>query len=300
MSHHHHHGPHAHAHGADGRRLLVALALILGLMVGEVVVGILASSLALLSDAAHMLTDAAALGLALVALRVAARPPRGAMTYGFRRVEALSAIANAVALALLGVWIAVESVRRLASPPDVDGTLVLALALAGMVVNLAATWTLSGANRASLNVEGAFQHILTDLFAFAGTAVAAVVILTLGFDRADPVAALVVAALMLRAAAGLLRAAGRVVLEGAPEGVDPAEVGLALASLPGVVEVHDLHVWELGSGFAALSAHVLVPPGADCHARRRDLEALLHERFGIDHTTLQVDHETPRSLLTIE
>ena len=290
---------HDHRH-ADARRLVIALALISALMVAEVVAGVLASSLALLSDAAHLLVDAAALGLALVAARLASRPPRGAMTYGLGRVEPLSGFVNGATLGLLGLVVLVEGVRRLFAPPEVEGGLVLAVALVGVAVNLAATWVLAGADRRSLNVEGAFQHILTDLYAFAATAVAGGIVLAFGWHRADPVAALVVAALMLRAAWGLLRASGRVMLEGSPEGIDPQEVGRALATPNGVVEVHDLHVWELTSGFPALSAHVVVGADRDCHAARRDLEALLRDRFGIDHTTLQVEHAGREGLLEIE
>ena len=150
-----------------------------------------------------------------------------------------------------------------------------------------------------MNIEGSFQHILTDLVAFAITGIAGVVILATGFDRADPIAALCVAAFMLYAAVGLLRDSGRVLLEMAPADLDVDEVGRAMARHPHVTEVHDLHVWEIGSGFAALSAHVLVEPDADCHGLRRELEAVLHERFGLDHTTLQVDHAQPDGLLQI-
>jgi cobalt-zinc-cadmium efflux system protein len=158
------------------------------------------------------------------------------------------------------------------------------------VVNLAAAWTLAGAGRRSLNVEGSFQHVLVDLYAFIGTAIAAVVILATGFQRADPAVSLLIAALMIRSGYALVRASGRVFLEAAPEGLDPEEIGRALIAQAGVVEVHDLHVWEVTSGFPAMSAHVLVAAESDCHAARRDMEAMLHERFGVDHTTLQVDH----------
>jgi cobalt-zinc-cadmium efflux system protein len=286
---------HGHSHGvapdADRGPLLIALGLILSFMLVEVVAGIAAGSLALLSDAAHMLTDAAALGLALVAMRLAQRPAQGAMTFGFRRAEILSAQINGATLLALGVVIVIEGIHRLVHPPDVAGGAVLVVALAGIVVNLAATWVLARANRASLNVEGAYQHILTDLFAFIATAVAGAVVLLTGFTRADGLAALLVAALMLYAAYGLLVASGRVVLEAAPEGVDPDAIGRALAAVPGIAEVHDLHVWEVSSGFPALSAHVVVARDADCHAARRELQVLLQERFGIEHTTLQTDHE---------
>jgi cobalt-zinc-cadmium efflux system protein len=288
-------GPHRHDHShappdAGARRLAIALGLLLALMAGEVVAGILASSLALLSDAAHMLTDAGALALALTALRLARRPASGPMTYGLGRTEILSAQANGATLLVLGLLIVVEGVRRLASPPAVTGGVVLAVALAGVVVNLAATWVLHGADRRSLNVEGAFQHVLTDLVAFVATALAGLVIVITGFDRADGVASLFVAAVMLRAAWGLLRESGRVFLEAAPRGLDVDAIGRAMVAVPSVVEVHDLHVWEVTSGFPALSAHVLVGHENDCHAARRALEAVLHDHFGIEHTTLQVDH----------
>ncbi len=295
---------HAHSHrvraDADRRALTVALVLILSFMAVEVVVGILASSLALLSDAAHMLTDAAALALSLVAARLALRPAAGAMTYGLGRAEILSAQVNGVTLLVLALVIVYEAIRRLFSPPDVDGVPVLVVALAGVLVNLLAARALARANRRSLNLEGSFQHVLTDLYAFAATAVAAGVLLATGFDRADPIASLLVAALMLHAAYGLLRASGRVFLEAAPEGVDPGAIGRALASQPEVVQVHDLHVWEVTSGFAALSAHVVVGEDSDCHAARRGLERLLAERFSLHHTTLQVEHEEPERLLSIE
>ena len=259
-------------------------------MAVEVVAGIVAGSLALLSDAAHMLTDAAAIGLSLVAARLAARPARGAMTYGLGRAEILSAQANGVTLLVLAAFVAYEGVRRLVSPPDVHGWLVLVVALAGVAVNLAAAWVLGRAERRSLNVEGSFQHVLTDLYAFIGTAIAAVVILATGFDRADAIASLAIAALMVRSGYRLVRASGRVFLEAAPEGLDPNAIGTALAGQPGVVEVHDLHVWEVTSGFPALSAHVLVGRDTDCHAARLTLETLLHDRFELHHTTLQVDH----------
>ena len=287
-----HHHDHAHAVDpeADRTRLIIALSLILALMVGEVVAGILASSLALLSDAAHMLTDAGALVLSLVAIRLAKRPAKGAMTYGFRRVEILSAQANGITLLILGAFISYEAIRRLVEPPDVEGGVVLVVALVGIAVNVAATLVLAGANRKSLNIEGSFQHILTDLYAFIGTAIAGLIILTTGFARADAIASLVVAALMFRAAYSLLIASGRVFLEAAPEGVDVEAIGRDLAAQPGVVEVHDLHVWEVTSGFAALSAHVTVERDSDCHAIRRELRDRLHDEWHLEHTTLQVDH----------
>jgi cobalt-zinc-cadmium efflux system protein len=292
VSHDHHHHGHSHAPAdASAARLRIALGLLLGLMALEVAAGIAASSLALLSDAAHMLTDAGALALALVAIRLARRPPAGAMTYGLRRTEILSAQFNGATLLVLGLLIVVEGVRRLVEPPAVHGGVVLVVALVGVVVNLVATVVLHGADRSSLNVEGAFQHVLTDLVAFIATAIAGLVILLTGFDRADGIASLFVAAVMLRAAWALLRDSGRIFLEAAPRGVDVDAIGKAMVTQPGVTEVHDLHVWEVSSGFVALSAHIQVGRDNDCHAARRTLETLLHDTYEIDHTTLQVDHE---------
>lgn len=296
------HSGHSHsvAPDTDRRRLALALALILVFMVAEVVVGVLASSLALLSDAGHMLTDAGALGLSLLAMRWATRPPKGAMTYGLKRTEILAAQVNGVTLFLIAVVITVEAVRRLISPPQVEGVAVLVVALIGIAVNLVATWQVSKANRQSLNVEGSFQHILTDLYAFIGTAIAGVIILTTGFLRADAIASLVVAGLMYKAGWGLIKASGRIFLEAAPEGVEPRSIVSAMLSHASVTDVHDFHVWEVTSSFPALSAHILVLPGSDCHAIRRELEGVLRDRFGIEHTTLQVDHDESKRLISIE
>ena len=213
------------------------------------------------------------------------------MTYGLGRAEILSAQANGLTLVILACFIVYEAVRRLVHPPTVEASLVLAIGLGGVVVNLAAAVALARANRESLNVEGAFQHNLIDAYASVGTAVAAIVILATGFERADPIASLLIAVPMLRSGYKLVRASGRIFLEAAPEGLDPEQIGHAMAALPEVCEVHDLHVWEVTSGFPALSAHVLVPVGSDCHAKRRELDRLVHNRFGIEHTTLQVEHE---------
>lgn len=293
MAHDHDHGVRA---DAEVRPLAIALALIVGFMVVEVVVGVLADSLALLSDAAHMLIDAAALALSVWAARLARRPAGGRMTFGFRRAEILSAQANAITLLVLGVLIVVEAAQRLTAPPNVDAAPVVFTALAGAAVNLVAIWQVARANRENLNVEGSFRHLVTDFFAFAATVVAGTVIWITGFDRADPIASIAVAASMLYAALPLLRRAGRVLLEAAPEGLRPDEVAGAITHHPGVASLHDLHVWEISSGFPSLSAHVLVARDEDCHRIRRELEELLHERFGLDHTTLQVEHTSDRLL----
>lgn len=297
---HHHHGGDGHPHGvtadADRRYLTIALALIAGLMAFEVVVGIVAHSLALLSDAGHMLTDAGAIVLSLIVIRLVQRPTGGQLTYGMRRAEVLSGQANGAVLLVLGVLVTYEAIARLIDPPKVAGLLVTIVAAVGVVVNIAAAWVLAKANRQSLNVEGSFQHIVTDLYAFIGTLIAGVVILFTGFDRADAIASIVVAALMFRSGFMLQRKAIRVLLESAPESMAAEEVGWAMARAEQVSQVHDLHLWELAPGHPILTAHVLVAPHADCHAVRRGLESMLRQRFRIEHTTLQVDHAQPQLL----
>ena len=264
--------------------------LVAGLMAGEVVFGVVAGSLALLADAGHMLADAGALGFAVVAATLAAQPARGRWTYGLGRLEILAAQANGVALGLVGLAVTVAACVRLVEPPEVRGGVVAVVAAAGVAVNVVATAVLARASRESLNVRGAALHVATDVAAFAGTAVAGLLILWTGWDRFDPLASLGVASLMFWSCWSLVRESTRIFMEGAPQGIDPEAVGQALAADPAVVQVHDLHVWEVTSGFPSMSAHVLVDPGADCHAARRRLERLVAERFGVTHTTLQVDH----------
>jgi cobalt-zinc-cadmium efflux system protein len=286
-----------HHHATDDRpRLAIAFALIVGLLAAEVAVGIVARSLALLADAGHMLTDAGALALALGAAAVARRPPRGRWTFGFHRAEILAAQLNGITLLVVGVWILYAAIRRLVAPPDVRGGLVLVLALAGVAVNLVTTLVLAGADRRSLNVRGAFLHVATDLAAFVGTAVAGALVLATGWDRFDAIASLGVAALMFWASASLLRDSTRILLESSPAGIEPDDVAQALRDAADVVDVHDLHVWTVTSGFPALSAHVLVEQGADCHAARARLQTMLEERFGLTHTTLQVEHARHHAL----
>ena len=264
-------------------------------MAAEIVAGIVGHSLALLADAGHLLTDAAALAFALVASTMAARPAAGRWTYGYSRLEILAAQANGITLGLLALWVIWSAVHRLVDPHEVRGGLVLVVALGGVAVSIAASAVLARAIRESLNVRGAFLHVLTDVAAFGATALAGGLILVTGWDRFDPIASLAVAALMLWSSAQLLRESTVIFLEGAPSDADPDAIGRALVSEEDVVEVHDLHVWTVTSGFPALSAHVLVTPGADCHAARRRLERILSERFGLTHTTLQVEHAEPAS-----
>lgn len=302
---HHGHGAgHAHSHApsadADRRKLWAALLIIASFMGVEVVAGLVANSLALLTDAAHMLTDALSLALALAAARVAARPSTGRFTFGFRRAEILSAQINGASLLVLAAFLGYESARRFADPPEVEGGLVIVVGVIGALANVGAAWMLARAERRSLNVEGAMQHVLADLFGSVAAIVSGVVILATGFGLADPIAASVVVLLMLRSGWRLIRDSGRILLEGTPGGMDAEQIGDAMSREAGVVEVHDLHVWEVTSGFPALSAHVLVGAEENCHERRRQLESVLHDRFLIDHTTLQVDHARTGELLDIE
>src|SRR5580765_5156442 len=297
--HEHSHAHSHHRHDADRRSLTIALVLIAAFLVFEVVAAFVAGSLALLADAGHMLTDAGALAFALFAATLAARPAQGRWTFGYKRLEILAAQANGVTLLVVALLIVFGAVRRLITPEEVRGGVVLVVALVGIGVNAAATFVLSRASRESLNVRGAFLHVATDLAAFTGTAIAGGLILLTGWNRLDPIASLFVAALMLWASWGLLRESTWIFLERSPTGIDPAAVGHALIAEPDVVQVHDLHVWTVTSGFPALAAHVLVAPEADCHAVRRNLEQMLRERFELEHTTLQVEHAEPR-LLTIE
>lgn len=299
-------GGHAHGHShrpspeASRRWLAVALAINFGFALLEVLVGLLSGSVALLSDAAHMVTDAGAIAIALFAARLAMRPPSGRFTFGLRRAEILSAQFNGVTMLILAAMLAVESLRRLLDPPDVDGAAMVVIGVVGAAVNLAAAWALSRADRRNMNVEGAFLHNLADLWSSVAAAVAGLVIVTAGWLAADSLAALTVCALMVRAGWGLVRDSGAVLLEGAPGGVEPGVVGRALAGEHGVVEVHDLHIWELSSDYAALSAHVVTRPEEAGMEVRLRLCALLAERFGIEHSTLQVEPAAGGDLLQIE
>ncbi|MCU4185779.1 cation diffusion facilitator family transporter [Acidiferrimicrobium sp. IK] len=278
---------------ADARYLTVALLLIIGFMVVEVVAAALSGSLALLADAGHMLTDAAALGASLWAARLAARPAAGVWTYGFKRAEILSAAGNGVTLLLVAALVSFESVRRLVHPPGVQGLFVVIVALVGVAVNLTAAWVLAKANRSSLNVEGSFRHILTDLYGFVATVIAGIVIVATGFARADAIASLVVVVLMVKAAYGLLKASGLVLLEAAPEGVDLVEVRGHLLGTEHVTDVHDLHAWTVTSSLPALSAHVIVDESCflDGHAPRLldQLQACVAGHFDVEHSTFQLE-----------
>ena len=290
---------HAHDHGRlQSRRALgIALGLTAAYTVVEVVGGLVTGSLALLADAVHMLSDNIALALALVALWLASRPSTPERTYGFKRAEVLAALANGVLLVALAIWIFVEAVLRLQDPGDVLGGWMLAIAIVGIAVNLGAGAALARPRRDSINVEAAFRHVFADLLGSIGVAVAAVVILATGWVQADAIVSILIGVLVLASAWSIVRDSTSILLEAAPRALDAEALGRRLANAPGVVEVHDLHVWTITSGFPALSAHVLVRPGEDCHVRRRELERVLRDEFDIGHTTLQVDHATESGLV---
>jgi cobalt-zinc-cadmium efflux system protein len=291
--------PHGHDHGprpgndADSRLLWLALTLIAVFMVFEIVVALASGSLALLADAGHMLTDVGAIGASIWAIRLARRPARGRWTYGFKRSEILSAAVNGVTLLVVGLLVAYEAVRRLIDPPKVTGGALLIVAGVGIVINVAASFVLARADRSKLNVEGAYQHILTDAFAFIATLVAGVVIVTTDFRRADPIASLFVVALMVRAAAGLLKRSGRILLEAAPDGVDLDVVRAHILGAEHVRGVHDLHAWVVTSDLPALSAHVVVDDSCfnDGHAPRilDHLQSCLAGHFDVEHSTFQLE-----------
>lgn len=281
-----------HAHGGERRALGVALALVAGFAGVEAVVGVAAGSLALLADAAHMLSDGLALGLALAAVWLARRPATPERSFGWHRAEVLAALLNALVLVGLGGWIVWEAVGRLSEPPDVTGGWILAAGAVGLAVNVGVVRVLHGAG-SGLNVRAARLHVLADLASSAGVVVAGVIVVATGWGYADPIAALVIGVLVVASTGRVLRETVDVLLEGAPAGMDAREVSSAICSTVGVVGVHDLHLWTITSGFPALSAHVLVAPGADCHAIRRELEGVLRDSFGLTHTTLQVEHAPP-------
>jgi cobalt-zinc-cadmium efflux system protein len=286
------HAPAARARSARERRALsLALALVLGFAAVEAVGGIIAGSLALLADAAHMLSDALSLGLALGAAWLASRPATPDRSFGYRRAEILAALANGALLVALALWIFVEAARRLTDPPDVEAGTVLAVGAVGLGVNLVAARVLFGSVGASLNVRAAFVHVLADALASIGVIVAALVILLTGWERADPLVSILIGILVLASSWGVLRESTEILMERSPSGIDAEQVGQAMAALPRVVGVHDLHIWTITSGFPSLSAHVIVDASADSHHVRVELERLLRERFGLEHTTLQVEHE---------
>jgi cobalt-zinc-cadmium efflux system protein len=290
MEHDHHH--HQHARNQSKFRLVAALVLATLYLAAEVVGGLITNSLALLADAGHMLSDVAAMALGLAAMWIAERPADTRRTYGYYRAEILAALANGAALGAISIYIFIEAAQRIAHPPSVQGPLMLGIAAGGLVVNLVTLFILSGGAGHSLNVRGVWLHVLTDTLGSAGAIVAAVLIWLFAWNWADPVISFVIALLVIYSAWRLVQESVAVLMESAPRGIDVDQVRDAIVSTRGVAAVHDLHVWTITSGFDALSAHVVLaadaPPAA---ALLAELRTALHERFGIDHMTIQIEPE---------
>ena len=307
MDHDHDHGAgHDHSHGAgayrdaDRKALKIAAVLTAGFMLVEVAGGLITGSLALLADAGHMLSDSFSLVLALFAVSLAARPATSRRTFGFKRAEILAALVNGLLLALVSIWVVVEAIRRLGDPVDVLAGGMLTVAIIGLGVNVLAAWVLYSSSGESLNVKAALRHVLADLAGSVGVIIAAVVIMLTGWEAADPIISILISLLIVASAWSILRDSVDVLLEAVPRGLDAEKIGMAMASVPEVEQVHDLHVWEITSGFPSLSAHVLVGKDSDCHAARAEIESVLHDEFEIDHVTLQVEHSGADELLTIK
>jgi cobalt-zinc-cadmium efflux system protein len=297
MAHDHSHlhsygqGGHSHSGGTENRRALAtALAITAAYTAAEVIGGLITGSLALLADAGHMLSDNFSLGLALFAFWLSAKPPTPERSFGYKRAEILAALVNGMTLVAISIWIFYEAYHRLQDPPEILGGWMMTVAVMGLFVNVAAAWVLMRSEADSLNLQGALRHILADLAGSAGVIAAALIILLTGWLYADPLISVLIGFLVLGSSWKLLRDSVSILLEQSPPGMDAEEVGHRMVSVEGVEDVHDLHVWTITSGFPALAAHVLVGNGEDCHKRRRELEKMIYREFGIEHTTLQVDH----------
>ena len=297
----HHHHDHAHDHDQDhhehlrelGRkRLLIVLVITSAFMVVEFIGGWLANSLALLADSGHMLNDVAALGLSAFALTIARRPATAAKTYGYQRIEILAALLNGATLIVISGLIFWQAYARFREPPDVEGPLMLAVACGGMIVNIVAAFLLHASSGHNLNVRGAYLHVLGDLLGSVGAIAAAVIILTTGWTPADPLISVFVALLILGGAWRLVRESVDVLLEAVPKHIDMAALHAAIRDIPDVDEVHDLHVWTLTSGFLAMSGHAVIRDPARYKDVLYAVHQVMHDRFGISHVTMQVEHRT--------
>ena len=282
-----------HEHGAKStstRALLLTLGLTATYTLAEVIGGLLTGSLALLADAGHMLSDTGSLAVALGAIWLAKRPATPARSFGFKRAEILAALFNGVTLVAISIWIFIEAAQRFSDPPDVLGGWMLAIAIGGLLINLAGALILARGDRGSLNLQAALRHVVADVLGSLGVIAAAIVILLTGWLYADPLISVLIGILVAASSWGVLRESVSILLEATPKGIDAEDVQARMGSIAGVTNVHDLHIWTITSGFPALAAHVLVERGEDCHAKRRELERLLEREYEIDHTTLQVDH----------
>ena len=287
--HSHNRDDHAQSRDDDRRRLSVTLALVAAYLVAEVVGGLWTGSLALLADAGHMFADVAALALSLFAIWLAQRPASVERTFGYHRVEILAALANGVALIAVVLLILREAIERLGAPREVLGAPMLVVAVGGLFVNLAGLWILHGGKDSNLNVRGAWLHVLSDTLGSIGVIAAAFVVWAFGWTRADPIASIGIALLVIFASWQLLRETVGVLMEAAPGHIDVEEVRRVLCETRGVLSIHDLHVWTITSGFVSLSCHVESSHQVPDHELLTDLQELLQERFGIDHVTIQIE-----------
>ncbi|HEY4777968.1 MAG TPA: cation diffusion facilitator family transporter [Solirubrobacterales bacterium] len=300
------HGPHGHSHALDARRedsrrrMWIALAINAVLLLAELVGGLLTGSLAVLADAGHLLSDVGSIVLALIAARLASLPASGQRTFGYQRSEVLAALVNGLLLVAVSAGIAWAAIGRLSDPPAIDGAGVLALGALGLAGNLAATWVLARGQREDINLEGVLRHSFADAVGSLGVVLAGGFVLLGGSDIVDPIVGLLIAALVLASSWRLIKEPFEVLMEAAPAGLDVDRIGAAICGEEGVRSVHDLHVWTVTAGFGALAAHVVVARDCDRDLVRRRLELILHEGFGIEHTTLQMEEEADRALLRVE
>ncbi len=309
MSHSHDHGGHGHGFGAHAlearredsrKRMWVALAINVALLVAEAIGGILTGSLAVLADAGHLLSDVGSIVLALIAARLASLPAAGNRTFGYQRSEVLAALANGLLLVVVSIGIAIAAIGRLSDPPGIDGAGVLALGVLGLVGNLAATLVLARGQREDINLEGVLRHSFADALGSLGVLLAGAFVLAGGSDIVDPIVGLLISGLVLVSSWRLIKEPFDVLMESAPAGLDVDGMGAAICREEGVRSVHDLHVWTVTAGFGAIAAHVVVAKGADRDLIRRRLELTLGEGFGIEHTTLQMEEEAEQGLLRVE
>jgi cobalt-zinc-cadmium efflux system protein len=300
----------AHAHAgltalaarrADSRRrMLIALAINLAMLAAGVVGGLITGSLALLADAGHLLSDVGAIAIGLLAGGLAARPAGPQRTFGYQRSEIVAALANGLALVAISVLIVVAAVDRLSDPPEVEGGGVLALGAVGLAGNLAATWVLARGERSDLNLEGVLRHSFADALGSIGVIAVGVIVLATGWREADPIASLVIAGLILASSWRLIREPVDVLMESAPPDLDVEALGREICAVPGIVGVHDLHVWTVTSGFPSLAAHVVVERAIDRDLALRTLEVMLRDRYGLEHTTIQIEEEGDEGLIQVE
>jgi cobalt-zinc-cadmium efflux system protein len=286
--HAHAHPHHVHGREANRRRMVVALSINLVLLAVGIAGAVVFHSIALLADAGHVLSDVAAIGLGVLAAAMAAKPASGRRTFGSYRAEILSALANGLILVAVALLVFAEAISRLSDPPDVRGGGVLAIGLIGLAGNVAATVALAGGEREDLNLEGVLRHSAADALGSLGVVVSGLIVLATGWDYADPIVGILIGVLIVLGSWRLVSEPVDVLMEAAPAGIDVDEVGQAMVQVPGVREVHDLHVWTVTSGFPALAAHVLTEPTDEVDEVRQRVEAVLADRFGIEHTTLQM------------